>query len=382
MTNPCPHPAIHRPRRPRGGAGRRAAFTIVELLTVIAIIIVLTAILVPALSHAFGAANRSQTITQLAGINQAISAFRNDFNFEPPLLTSISSTAGVQTPEMQSNPADVLKAYRLNRYMSEFTLPAYLCGVGTLDGQQYPPSGFPNGIVPLDSKNALASKDALQDGAAGAGIRNPGQYKCWTVVSDASTNPPSFRHQTVTTGRVYGPYLDPQVLGTLMEAVEVDPQTMKAKPGTGLVMYRFLDRYGVPIRYYRGWRTTDQTGKPDGEYAPVELRTREAVSYAINPTGEKPDEGALLNSSYMLLAAGQKPITYSNTAAGGAKATLYLYGDVVLTDAFAPFETMPIQSNPLAYIKFAGSYFGVKGHQSEHDMLLDCLKNNVKLGSQ
>lgn len=66
----------------------RAAFTLIELLAVIAIIGILAAILVPTVSSARVAANKAKTRTQFAQWASAIEAFRQEYGYYPTFETS------------------------------------------------------------------------------------------------------------------------------------------------------------------------------------------------------------------------------------------------------------------------------------------------------
>ncbi len=63
---------------------RRQGFTIVELLTVIAIIAILMGILVPTISFVRNTAREAKQKTQLATIDMAIMAFKGDHGYYPP----------------------------------------------------------------------------------------------------------------------------------------------------------------------------------------------------------------------------------------------------------------------------------------------------------
>ncbi len=67
----------------------RKAFTLVELLTVIAIIAILTALLFPVFAQAKQAAKKSADMTNMGTLSQALLAYRNDQGGFPPLLLQV-----------------------------------------------------------------------------------------------------------------------------------------------------------------------------------------------------------------------------------------------------------------------------------------------------
>jgi prepilin-type N-terminal cleavage/methylation domain-containing protein len=78
-----------RDRLPRCRPSRRAcAFTLIELLTVIAILGILSAILLPTLSGARVAANKAKTRAQFAQWSAAFEAFRQEYGAYPQLFTA------------------------------------------------------------------------------------------------------------------------------------------------------------------------------------------------------------------------------------------------------------------------------------------------------
>lgn len=65
-------------------AGQRAAFTIVELLTVMSIIVILIGLLVPALNQVRRYATNVRQRAQFHSIGQALELFHNEFGWYPP----------------------------------------------------------------------------------------------------------------------------------------------------------------------------------------------------------------------------------------------------------------------------------------------------------
>jgi prepilin-type N-terminal cleavage/methylation domain-containing protein len=65
---------------------RRVGFTLVELLTVIAIIAILTAILFPVFARAKVAAKRTTDISRMSSVSQALLTYRTDQGGFPPML--------------------------------------------------------------------------------------------------------------------------------------------------------------------------------------------------------------------------------------------------------------------------------------------------------
>lgn len=108
--------AFHRPRtgqvgkpapRPRRGA---RGFTLVEMLIVIVIISVLLALLIPAVSRARVAATEAKVITEIKGLEAAITTFKAKYGVEPPSQISIGLN---QTAWNNISPASVALIKRI-----------------------------------------------------------------------------------------------------------------------------------------------------------------------------------------------------------------------------------------------------------------------------
>lgn len=66
----------------------RAAFSLIELLTVVAVIGILAAIIIPTTSSARAAANKAKTRSQFAQWSTAIEAFRQEYGYYPTFDTT------------------------------------------------------------------------------------------------------------------------------------------------------------------------------------------------------------------------------------------------------------------------------------------------------
>ncbi len=322
---------VHRPAR-RG-------FSLVELLVVIAVIAILSALVFISARALRGGASTAATTGLLNSINQAVGTFKNDFGYLPPLISRIDPSAaggggpgpaagGIITPELEAqksgNNADALAAYKRVRYSSQFSLPAYLLGMGGLNGRptpkgdgtantaatDYPPNTT---AVGTDKPNFKAA--AEHDGVPGPGFRSPGPLRAW---KKPGAQPSTLTHSPDLSGRVYGPYLDPAQLANSIELVEVAPAAARARidgldGASDIFMYRFIEASGEPIRYYRGWPTRDPASTPPDQPSvrrvPVELRGAESVRAEVGGTNtdQRPaDSDALaMSSPYILLAANQ-----------------------------------------------------------------------------
>src|SRR5690349_11465 len=78
----------------RSPARRRLGFTLVELLVVIGIIAVLVSILLPAITKAKEAANRTKCLANLRSIGQMLATYAVSNNDQVPLGASSTTSGG------------------------------------------------------------------------------------------------------------------------------------------------------------------------------------------------------------------------------------------------------------------------------------------------
>ena len=106
---------------------RRRAFTLIELLTVIAIIAILAAIILPVLARAKDNAYRNSDITNMNAIRAALQLYRVDQGGYPPALLGYATlyTSGPNVGNVV--PADQLKAFLYPKRIDSISTlrPAY-----------------------------------------------------------------------------------------------------------------------------------------------------------------------------------------------------------------------------------------------------------------
>ncbi len=287
---------------------RVRAFSLVEVLVVIAILAVLTGILLIVTTRVSGAAETARAQAQLQSIAQAIQAFETDFNEVPPLVPEFDAAGnvveGVFTPRLlasatNAETGDVLIA---NRYQSEYSLTVYLLGIGRFD-----PIDAPEGDTGVGDTDFRG-----HDGVIGPGYKAPGATLAWKDPNELRraggfglNDLNGDAHRPRTTGRTYGPYLD---IATVSENLDYDPER-------GLWLIRGPG--DVPIRYYRDWptRDPDEPENPDRSNAsrtPFELWNAEmfrtfslggADQIALDNPELYASDPELLSADYALLAA-------------------------------------------------------------------------------
>lgn len=228
----------------------RRGFTLLELLMSILVIGLLMALIIGGAVFARRAAKETTSRQGLVNIVQAISAFRNEFGFVPPLVRDHDSpvqyvvTGGGNNPSRLAvyDPASVADELKLrvptpgpsvtnplddNRY-SEVSLAAYLVG-----SVQTPLGG-----------GAGVPADLPIDGVRGPGLYKPKRNGSFAVPADVRDS----ASESSRTGERFQPFLSLQKSG-------VQVAEISAGPG-GIA--QLLDTNGVPIRYYTWVRGTLQ----------------------------------------------------------------------------------------------------------------------------
>ncbi len=312
-------------RTRQSDSGRRRGFTLVELIAVIGIIVVLVSILLVAMGGARRSAQRAQTSRQLSSITTAMDAFKTDFGWYPPLL--INNDEGGNPTALLSNGAsmyvvpeaahlsglgtstdDYRSAMSGARYHSTVSITVYLVGAGNLNGDLDPNSGGEWEVYDLPGTDRLEPN--FDDGADGPGIRNPGALdKSWGGGADRSLQDPMnsangaypddgatrYKAQVaVPRGRVYGPYLDPGILGDRLVR-------------GGDAMFEIEDSFGYPIRYYRGFPTRNLAdNQRDLSVVPIELRSFESFDAQMDGdiSGANSLDQELMTAEFVLLSCG------------------------------------------------------------------------------
>ncbi len=278
------------PHHPDGRSlpARRAArgFTVVEILVVLGIVIAIIATLLVGLGAASKRARVANTEFLMNSIVTAMSSFRKDTGYLPPMLgvgATPAVTGGAPTigwardllasPSASTYPPPANERAQIQAYRSATTIPEYLLGMGdrSQDGWGVILEGA-GGLPTVTTTAGYREQPAL-------GIRNPGTDGVWGALLNprpgtsgngtfaarnlVAAGPGSGAAGNLDTrsvflkGKSIGPYLelkgDEQIGALVGFAADGTPQV--AKPGEinnfDLAPKVILDYFGKPIMYYR-----------------------------------------------------------------------------------------------------------------------------------
>ncbi len=294
------------------------AFTLVELLVVVTIIVILLGILIPASSLVLGGARTSSNQALLRTLSDGSEAFYQDFRYYPPLLAPDPDLPWeMNTPDHTDSARSAAERYDELadfRWHSVATPAVYLLGVGSLAPEQSDSALTP--VPSWLSTDTDPNYGNRNDGADGLGIRNPGPDRSWGGAVSRRNHKPTFA------GRVYGPYVDPKIGETQVRTVRLTDFTYRTTMAPPLSqatvdMMQFsviVDRFDTPIRYYKDWPerertesvTSDSARLPTLVDAPLELLSADSlVEFGAAPNSSEPlIDPALIGKPCAFLSAG------------------------------------------------------------------------------
>ncbi len=256
----------------------RRAFTIIELLTVVGIIVVLVGLLVVAVSSASKAAQAASTRSMMGAVSRALTQFKTDLGYLPPVLgfpttgasqtTSVGYLRDLVLPPILTGGSTPLEVTQIQNYYSMTAMVEYLIGPGGKDEDGYGAIGTVSQwtdpavkIAALKESPAAGIRSPLKDGVWGAysnpntGTQSPGNFSRRNLPQGIAANTSTVAN---VSGRVLGPYLelkDGSLLGAIVGTDSVTGQPIVARAGDNnwnpTAPKVLLDYYGQPMRFYR-----------------------------------------------------------------------------------------------------------------------------------
>jgi len=315
----------------------RQGFTLTELLTVVAIIVLLIGTITVAISAATRRAQKAKTLFLMNTISGGLAQFQTDFGYLPPVMMN----RGPSTPGSRGYGRSVTTVGQVagaagigqqQNWFSYTTIPEYLIGYGNRaeDGYGVFAGGVngqgskenpPFGIRAPGSDGAWGSVDAPQNAyAAFPGIyeaRNPNRDASPLAMNNANWNAVGME------GRVYGPYLelsDEKLLGGLTGIdAQGNPQVVTADrgvPNFDSLPKVILDYWGTPISYYRApYSGADLRSElpVSGGFAnladvfalrPWDVATGEVAKGALDANDDDTSSAALKGATFALFSRG------------------------------------------------------------------------------
>lgn len=337
----------------------RRAFTLTELLVVVAIIVLLLGTLFVAINAASKRAQVAKTQFLMNTIASGLAQFNTDFGYHPPVLGKRDpspGTSGFARDVVRYNDNVVGGGNDLARqqnWASYTTLAEYLLGYGhrgedgygvqrdPANGQPYPATGpqNPGGLMPKE--------------APPFGIRSPGPDGCWGAIDAPPAGFANFRgyyrarnpmrtsgapavtsnlwNREIFEGRVYGPYIDSmdeRLIGgltgfdsqgrpTVVTSDQIPPSQNSNQPTFDQLPKVILDYWGNPIAYYRapygGDDLKSNVPSPAGGFLNLgdifclrewEIDTAEQSLGAADANGDTSSSAAMKAASFALFSPG------------------------------------------------------------------------------
>ena len=256
----------------------RRAFTIIELLTVVGVIVVLAGLLVVAVSSASKAAQAASTRSMMGAVSRGLTQFKTDLGYLPPVLgfptTGASQNGSVGylrdlvLPPILTGGSTPLEVTQIQNYYSMTAMVEYLIGPGGKDEDGYGAIGTVSQwtdpavkIAALKESPAAGIRSPLKDGVWGAysnpntGTQSPGNFSRRNLPQGIAANTSTVAN---VSGRMLGPYLelkDGSLLGAIVGTDSVTGQPIVARAGDNnwnpTAPKVLLDYYGQPMRFYR-----------------------------------------------------------------------------------------------------------------------------------
>lgn len=201
------------------------AFTLVEMLVAIAIIVLLAGFLLVAVSRVFRQGSNTRAAADLAGIASALEAYKQDFG-DYPRVTGVNTGAAVLAKALIGPSPEVKTSdWKQGQFRTDGTPPNQFSYIALVDN----PSGTPSPIVQPQADWAVIGPND------GTGLRETGIRVGPNTIDDNDDGIPDRPG-----GKVWGPYLQPDKYLT--------------RPDIGIL----LDSAGNPILYFSA-----STAKPD-----------------------------------------------------------------------------------------------------------------------
>ncbi|MBM4008959.1 MAG: hypothetical protein FJ285_05140 [Planctomycetes bacterium] len=261
---------------------KRRAFTILELLTVVGVIVTLVGILVVGISAASRSAQAANTRNLMSSVSRALVQFKGDVGYFPPAL-GLGPTAPQDTGYMRDLVRPVVAPAGLNpqqittlqTYYSLTTPVEYLIGPGGRDQDGYGGVGTsPTGLGAKEMPS-VGIRSPLRDGVWGA-LASPRQSTPGNGAYNSRNLPRGALEANTSTdpnvqGRSLGPYLelkDGSAIGAVA-GFDQNGMVVVARPGDNHFNSNgpkvLLDYYGQPIRYYRKGYSSDDPRRTAGK---------------------------------------------------------------------------------------------------------------------